>query len=350
MPMRSVTNIAAVAALVGAVTLGVGASADAQTKLKMQSAWNPNLPALGETAKYFADTVAAASGGEVIFKFYGAKKLVPTLQIFDAVSAGTIDAGFSWPRYWMGKMPALTLFAAVPFGPEAPEFLAWIYHGGGLDIWRELYARQGVVPVPCGILAPEASGWFADPIDSTKDLEGLKIRFAGLGGEIMRKLGASVTMLAAGDIFPNLERGVIDATEFSMPAIDRVLGFYKIVKHYYFPGWHQPSSILELVVNKKQWDAMSERTRAYVEMACGNAVLWGLTKGIAAQPTAVQFFKDNGVQIHTWSPEMIAAFRKTAAEVIEEQSAKDADFRRAWDSLKAFREKNAEWRGMAYAR
>ncbi len=350
MRILSVVKQTAGAGLVAAFILAMASPSDAKVKLKMQSAWNPGLPALGETAKYFADTVAQASGGQVVFKFYGAKKLVPALQIFDAVSAGTIDAGFSWPGYWMGKIPALTLFAAVPFGPEAPEFLAWVYHGGGLEMWRELYAKQGVVPVPCGILAPEASGWFAKPIDSTEDLKGLKIRYAGLGGEVMKKLGASVTLLAAGDIFPNLERGVIDATEFSMPAIDKVLGFYKIIKHYYFPGWHQPSSILELVINKKKWDAMSEQERSYVEMACGNSVLWGLTKGIAAQPEAVQFFKDNGVKIHTWSPEMIASFRKVAAEVMEEQSAKDPDFKRAWESLQAFRSKGAEWRGMAYAR
>ena len=349
MGIRSLFRTAVAALLLGAL-IGVGASAQAKVKLKMQSAWNPGLPALGETAKYFVDTVAQASGGEVTFKFYAAKKLVPTLQIFDAVSAGTIDAGYSWPGYWMGKIPALALFAAVPFGPEAPEFLAWIYHGGGLQMWRELYAKQNVVPIPCGILAPEASGWFANPINSPDDLNGLKIRYAGLGGEVMKKMGASVTLLAAGDIFPNLERGVIDATEFSMPAIDKVLGFYKIIKHYYFPGWHQPSSILELVVNKKKWDAMSDQDRGYVEMACGNAVLWGLTKGVASQAPAVQFFKDNGVQIHTWSAEMIAKFRKAASEVIAEQSAKNADFKRAWESLEAFRKTNAEWRGMAYAR
>lgn len=336
-----------VALIVGA---GADAEADGKVKLKMQSAWNPGLPALGETAKYFSDRIAATSDGEITFKFFESKKLVPTLQIFDAVSAGTVDAGYAWPGYWMGKIPALALFAAVPFGPEAPEFLAWIYHGGGLELWRELYASQGVVPVPCGVLAPEASGWFAKPINSVEDLKGLKIRYAGLGGEVLKKLGASVTLLAAGDIFPNLERGVLDATEFSMPAIDLKLGFYKIIKNYYFPGWHQPSSILELLVNKGKWDAMSDSERAAIEAACGDSVLWGLTKGVASQSEAVQFFKDNGVNIRIWSPEMIATFRKASSEVMEEQSANDADFKRAWDSLQAFRTKNAEWRGMAYAR
>ncbi len=329
--------------------LGPAHGAD-RLKLKMQCAWQSNLPALGDTAKYFSETIARASGGTIKFKFFEPKKLVPSLQIFDAVAAGTIDSGYAWPGYWMGKMPALTVFAAVPFGPEAPEFLAWIYHGGGLELWRELYARQGIVPVPCGVVPPEASGWFAEPVESVSDLAGLKIRYSGLGGEVLKKLGASITLLAAEDIFTNLERGVIDATEFSTPATDEVLGFHKVVKHYYFPGWHQPSSILELLVNKRVWDAMTEQQRALVETACGDAVLWGLTRGVAAQGRAVARIKQSGVTLHSWSPELLAAFRHSAVEVLDEQSARDADFKRARESLEAFLAENAEWRGLAYAR
>ncbi|MEP3244850.1 MAG: TRAP transporter substrate-binding protein [Sneathiella sp.] len=324
--------------------------AEEPVRLKMQSAYAAGLPALGETAKYFADTVNTISDQTVRVKFYDPGKLVPTLQIFDAVQAGSIDAGYSWPGYWMGKIPALALFAAVPFGPEANDFLSWIYHGDGLKLWRELYEKQGVVPVPCGVLAPEAAGWFREPIDTVEQFKGMKIRFGGLGGDVMKKLGASVTVLAAGDIMPNLERGVIDATEYSMPAIDEILGFYKVAKNYYFPGWHQPSSILELIVNKEKWDSLSNLQRASIETACQSATLWGMTKGIADQPKALKTIKSHGVKIHVWPDEALAKFRKASDEVLAENAAKDPDFKRVLDSMNGFMSATAEWRGIAYAR
>ncbi|MCG8490674.1 MAG: TRAP transporter substrate-binding protein [Sneathiellales bacterium] len=340
-------------AVAGLTCLGLvtaAAHAEEPVKLKMQSAYAAGLPALGETAKYFSDSVNKLSANSVRVKFYDPGKLVPTLQIFDAVQSGAVDAGYSWPGYWMGKMPALALFAAVPFGPEANDFLSWIYHGDGLKLWRELYEKQGVVPVPCGVLAPEAAGWFRKPIDNLDQLKGMKIRFGGLGGDVMKKLGASVTVLAAGDIMPNLERGVIDATEYSMPAIDEILGFYKVAKNYYFPGWHQPSSILELIVNKKKWDSLSDLQRASIETACQSATLWGMTKGIADQPKALDAIKSHGVKIHVWSDEALAAFRKASDEVLAENAAKDPDFKRVLENLNSFMSATSEWRGMAYAR
>jgi TRAP-type mannitol/chloroaromatic compound transport system substrate-binding protein len=328
--------------------LGVAATAGADAvKLRVQSGYNFNMPVLGGNIAYVRDVLEAGGRDDLRVRVYDANKLVPTLQIFDAVASGKLDAGFAWPGYWMGKLPATTVFAAIPFGPEASEYLAWVQQGGGLEIWREIYAPHGVVPVPCGVIPPEASGWFAHPIESEEDLKGLKIRFAGLGGEVLERLGASVTMLASADIFPSLERGVIDATEYSMPAVDRSLGFYKIAKHYYFPGWHQPSSILELVVNKERWDSLSPGQRSYIEMACNAGILWALARGNAIQGEAVEFFESQGVTLHRWPPEMMARFREVADEIMAEQSASDPDFERAWSSLQEFRRKNARWRELA---
>lgn len=326
------------------------ATADDKVKIRMQSAYGAGLPALGETAKYFTEKVNLISNGNVNVKFYDPKKLAPTSQIFDAVKAGSIDAGYSWPGMWLGKIPALAVFGGVPFGPEATDYLAWLYHGGGLDLWREIYAEQGVVPVPCGILAPEAAGWFKKPIKSVDDFKGMKIRFGGLGGEVMKRLGASVTVLGGADVLPNLERGVIDATEFSMPAIDKVLGFYKVAKNYYFPGWHQPSAMLEFIVNKKKWDGMTDLQRQNIESACQSSVLWGLTKGIADQPKALSFIKDQGVDVHIYSDEMLKQFKDTTDLVIKEHMEKDPLFKRAYESMDQFMGSTAEWRGMAYAR
>jgi TRAP-type mannitol/chloroaromatic compound transport system substrate-binding protein len=330
------------------LVLGIAGSAVAEgVKLRVQSGYSFNMPVLGENIAYVRDVLEAGGREDLRVRVYDANKLVPTLQIFDAVASGKIDAGFAWPGYWMGKIPATTVFAAVPFGPEASEYLAWVQQGGGLEIWREIYARRGVVPVPCGVIPPEASGWFARPIESEEDLKGLKIRFAGLGGEVLERLGASVTMLASADIFPSLERGVIDATEYSMPAVDRSLGFYKVAKHYYFPGWHQPSSILELVVNREKWASLSAGQRSYVEMACNAGILWALARGNAIQGEAVEFFESQGVTLHRWPPQMMARFREVAEEIMAEQSASDPDFARAWSSLQEFRRKNARWRALA---
>lgn len=333
-----------------ALSLAAGPSSGDAVKLKAQAGFKLNMPVIGEGIAYFRGTLAASGRDDLRFRIYDADKLVPTLQIFDAVSAGKIDAGFTWPGYWMGKLPAATVFAAVPFGPEPDEYLAWIHHGGGLELWRKLYAPHGAVPVPCGVLPPEASGWFGKPIESEADLVGLKVRYAGLGGKVLEKLGASITMLAAGDIFLSLERGVIDATEYSMPASDRPLGFYKIAKHYYFPGWHQPASIMELIVNKKKWETLSSQQRSFIETACNSMTLFQLTRGVATQAEALEFYKHNGVTLHRWSPELMERFRTLSREVIEEASAADPAFAEAWRSLEAFRAKHAEWAGIAYAR
>lgn len=340
-------NARVVLALLASLSLATGSAAE-NVRLKIQSAWSRNMPVLGETIRNFESRLNAMEGHGIRLRVYDAGKLVPTLQIMDAVSAGKIDAGFSFPGYWMGKLPAAAVFGAVPFGPEAPEYLAWLHEGGGLALWEEIYAKLGVVPIPCGVIPPEASGWFREPIESEADLKGLKIRFAGLGGKTLEKLGASITMLAAGDIFLSLERGVLDATEYSMPAVDRALGFYKVAKHYYFPGWHQPASIMELVVNAKSWAKLSAAQQATVRTACDASTLWSMTRGLALQGEALAFFKEEGVTIHSWSPELMASFRTAAEEVMQEASAADPDFARAWQSLQAFRKQYRPWASIAY--
>jgi len=333
--------------IVALALLGAPAAGE-RVKLKVQSAYGRSMPVLGEIIRNFEDRMVAMEHHEVRLKIYDADKLVPTLQILDAVSAGKIDAGFSFPGYWMGKIPAATVFAAVPFGPEAPEFLAWLHEGGGLQIWEEIYAKLNVIPIPCGVIPPEASGWFRKPIQTEADLVGLKVRYAGLGGKVLEKMGASVTMLAAGDIFLSLERGVLDATEYSMPAVDKPLGFYKVAKHYYFPGWHQPSSILELVVNKESWAKLSVSQQATIRTACDATTTWGLTRGLAVQGEALTFFKKQGVEVHRWPDPLLDKFRAAAGEVMTEAAAENADFAKAWKSLQAFRADHAGWAGIAY--
>jgi TRAP-type mannitol/chloroaromatic compound transport system substrate-binding protein len=212
---------------------------------KMGSAFPSKLVQLGSGGVNLSERLEAMSGGDIRIRFYEPHALVPPLEMFDAISAGSLDAAWSTPGYWFGKEKSLALFAAVPFGPSAGEYLGWVFNGGGHALMDEIYAKHNIKALICGVIAPEASGWFRKEINSTDDLKGLKMRFFGLGAKVMEKIGVSTQLIAGGDIYPALERGSIDATEYSMPAIDLDLGFYQIAKHYYFPGWHQQSTLAD---------------------------------------------------------------------------------------------------------
>ncbi len=330
-----------------AVSGATGALAG-KMRLKVESTFPTKLVQLGALAKVLERNINASSGGALQIKIYEPNALVPSLQVFDAVSNGSVDAGWAAPGFWQGKEPALALFSSVPFGPSAGEYLAWMWYGGGEKMMQEIYHRHGLHSLVCAIIAPEASGWFRNPVKSITDLKGKKMRFFGLGAKVMQKLGVDTQLLAPADIYPALERGAIDATEFSMPAIDLNLGFYQIARHYYFPGWHQQSTILEFMINKKKWDAMDAQQKAVVETACRANVATGLAEGEAIQFKALQKLKEKGVTFHKWSDADLALLRKTWNEVAEEQAAKNADFRKAWESLKAFRANYAIWKELGY--
>ncbi len=212
----------------------------------------------------------------------------------------------------------------------------------------EVYNKHGIHSLVCGIIAPEASGWFRKEIKTVADLKGLKMRFFGLGAKVMQKLGVSTQLLAGGDIYPALERGTIDATEFSMPAIDLRLGFYKIAKHYYFPGWHQQSTIFEIMMNKKKYDALSKTKKAQLRVACGDNVREGLAEGEAIQFAALKELREKGVNIHRWSPEILAAIQKAWNEGAAEEAKSDPMFAKVWDSLQKFRADYVVWKDHGY--
>lgn len=334
---------------VSTVALGVGlAGAASAEQWNMQSTYPGSLTQLGTLGKYVAEQLKIVTDGDIEIIFQEPGALVPALETFDAVASGAIEAGWSTPGYWAGKVPALQLFAAVPFGPEAGEYIAWLKFGGGKELFDEIYHKYGIHGVHCGIIAPEASGWFRNEINSTADLQGLKMRFFGLGAKVVEKMGVSTQLLAGGDIFPALELGTIDATEFSMPAIDLNLGFYQVAKHYYFPGWHQQSTLFDLMINLELWESLDDITKARIETVCDAAITYGLAEGEAIQFAALQELEKNGVVIHQWSPEILAELEAAWEEVVAEQVAADADFARSWESLSAFRANYARWKELGY--
>jgi TRAP-type mannitol/chloroaromatic compound transport system substrate-binding protein len=245
-------------------------SAQERVRWKMQSAFASSLPHLGPSAVRFSKDIERMSGGKFEVKFYEPGALIPPLECFDAVSKGSIESCWTTPGYHTGKYPSLAFFTTVPFGPNFGEFLAWKWFGGGNKLREEIYAKHDLYAVDCFCIGPETSGWFRNEIKSVDDLKGLKMRFFGLGAQVMQKLGVSTQLLAAADIYQALERGVIDATEFSMPMMDIKLGFHQIAKYNYFPGWHQQVSCSEFLMNKKAWDALPDHYEAMVEVA-GNA-------------------------------------------------------------------------------
>ena len=333
-------------ALVASIAAGAGgASAEVW---QMQSTFPGSLTQLGTRGKVIAEQVTAITDGQLGIEFQEPGAMVPALETFDAVATGAVEAGWSTPGYWAGKAPALQLFAAVPFGPEPGEFLAWIKFGGGQDLFEEIYHAHNIHSIFCGIIAPEASGWFRTEITSVDDFQGLKMRFFGLGASVMEKMGVSTQLLAAGDIFPALELGTIDATEFSMPAIDLNLGFYQVAKHYYFPGWHQQATLQDLMINLDTWEGLNDLTKLRIETACDANIANGLAEGEALQFAALEELEGHGVTLHQWSPEILEALHDAWLEVVEEQAAADADFERSWQSLSDFRQRYDRWKDLGY--
>lgn len=348
---KALKNIMLSTAVAGLTVAGtVASAADKPVLLKLPVAFPTSLPGLGSTAKWLSDEVGDLSGGSIKIKVYEPKKLIAPFEILDAVSTGKVNAGFSTAGYWSGKMAAAPMFGAVPFGPEADEFISWFWYGNGMKLYQEMYDTNGynVHVELCGINPPETSGWFAKEINSVADLKGLKMRFFGLGGEVMQKLGVTTLLLPGGEIYAALEKGAIDATEFSMPAIDKRLGFHKLVKYNYFPGWHQQATTQELLINKDVWNGMSTQQKSVITHLCKSSVANAIAYTESLQGAAIrENVEKNGVIIKTWSPEMLDTFRGAWGEVVTERS-KDAGFKKVWDDLEGFRADYDFWQANAF--
>lgn len=315
---------------------------------RMTSTYPSTLIQLGTLGKRLESELHKISGGKITLKFHEPGVIAPPFETFDAVSYGAIEAGWSTPGYWAGKDPALQLFSSVPFGPSAPEYLAWIDYGGGKELFEEIYHKHNIHSILCGMTPPEASGWFKKEINSIDDFKGLKIRFFGLGAKVMEEIGASPQLIAGGEIFQALELGVIDATEYAMPAVDYRMGFYQVAKHYYFPGWHQQSTFFELMINLDAWNSLSEMQQHQFETTCAANVRYGISEGEALQADAMAALEAKGVQIHKWSPEILSALRQAWQKVARDLAASDPEFARVWASLQAFREKYKGWADRGY--
>jgi len=332
------------ASAVALAFVATAATAQQHVKWKMASAFPSTLTHLGPSGVRFSKDLERMSGGKLELKFYEPGALIPALECFDAVSKGSVDSCWTTPGYHTGKYPALAFFTTVPFGPGIGEFLAWKWFGGGNKLRDEVYAKHGMVAFDAICIGPETSGWFRKEIHSLNEMKGLKMRFFGLGAKVMQKLGLSTQLLAAADIYPALERGVIDATEFSMPSIDLKLGFYQIAKYNYFPGWHQQVSCGEILMNKKAFEALPKVYQAMIQVAATAQVGYTYAETEAVQFNVMAEMRDkHGVKIKRWTDDELKAYEKAWIDVVKEESAKDPLFKKVADHFYAFREKYRIW-------
>jgi TRAP-type mannitol/chloroaromatic compound transport system substrate-binding protein len=336
--------IAIGAAMAAASTLVTTADAQERVQWKMQSAFPGNLSHLGTAGKRVEAMVGRLSGGNFELKFYEPGALVPALECFDAAAKGSVDSCWTTAGFHAGKYPALAFFSTVPFGPQYGEFFAWKIYGGGDELQNEIYGQHGLIKIDCNATGPETSGWFREKVGSLDDLKGLKMRFFGLGAQVMQKMGVSTQLLAPPDIYPALERGVIDATEFAMPNMDIDLGFHQIAKYNYYPGWHQPASIGELLMNKAAYEALPDAYRAMLEAACGWNIHVNYAETEALNPAAMnEMLEKYGVSNVRWTDQELAAFEAAWDEVLAEQSAADPIFKKVADNYLSFRKVYKTW-------
>jgi len=351
--------LTAATALLGAGTLSAcnkkeeaaaGASVATQEKItwKMVTSWPANFPGLGTGATRIADYINQLSGGRLTVKVFAAGELVGALEVFDAVSAGTAQLGHSGAYYWKGKSRAAQFFSSVPFGLTAQEMNAWLFYGDGMKLWEETYKPFGLIPGAGGNSGTQMGGWFNKEINSVADFKGLKMRMPGLGGEVIQRLGAIPVNLPGGEIFTALQSGAIDATEWVGPYNDQAFGLHKAAKNYYAPGWHEPGTTMECMMNEKAYNALPADLQAIVKAAIRLVNHDMLAEYTARNQSAVhELESQHGIKIKSFPDDVLRELKKVSDAVLDEEAAKDPLSQKVWASQKAFRDSVTSWTAMA---
>lgn len=338
------TGAAVVGAGIAASAVPAMAKKDKKFRWKMVTTWPPHFPMLGEGADNFAKWVNEMSGGRLKITVYGGGELVPPLGVFDAVSQGTVEMGHGAAYYWAGKSPATQFFAAVPFGFNAQSLNAWLYSGGGMELWEEVYGKFNLKPFIAGNTGVQMGGWFNKEINSIDDLKGLKMRIPGLGGKVIAKAGGNSVLVAGGEIYTNLDRGVIDATEWVGPFHDLKMGFYKAAKYYYYPGWHEAGTGLEAMVNLDAWNQLPDDLKSIVEAAAYKCNMWMLSEFEAKNNGALQeLITKHNVQLKQFPESVLKELKKLSHEVLEEVANSDPMSRKVYDSFLEFQKNMTAW-------
>jgi TRAP-type mannitol/chloroaromatic compound transport system substrate-binding protein len=333
---------------VGGLFAATPARAKDRVRWKMVTTWPKNFPGLGTGANELADLITEMSDGRIEVKVYGAGELVPPFEVFDAVSRGTAELGHGASYYWKGKSEAAQFFSAVPFGLTAQEMNGWLYHGGGMELWGEVYAPFGLIPAAAGNTGVQMGGWFNKEINSVEDLKGLKMRIPGLGGEVLRRAGGTPVNLPGGEIFPALQSNAIDATEWVGPYNDLAFGLHKAAKYYYYPGWQEPGTTLECMINQAAFEALPKDLQAIVTNACRVANQDMLAEYTASNNAALHsLVHDHQVALRRFPNDVLAALKTLSDEVVAEIAEHDPLSRRVYESFKRFRDQVIAWHDLS---
>tara|TARA_B100000315_G_scaffold122757_1_gene112697 strand:- start:17533 stop:18642 length:1110 start_codon:yes stop_codon:yes gene_type:complete len=318
-------------------------SAGKPVKWKMASAFPSEMPLSGNLGLAMIDRLKEISSGRIDIEFHEPGALVPTLDLFEAVASGTVDAGLASSQFWGEKSAAFELFGAVPFGPDIASHLAWFRHHGGQKLYEELYRQNNIHSLICGVTGAAGAGWFEHPIEELKDLKGLKIAATGLAARVYRFMGATTIRLAPADILAALKEKQVDGVAFSTPAADQFLKLTEFAKHYYFPGWFQQAGFIDLMINLTKWERLSKSQKKMIETACMANMEYSLAAGEASQFDALKNIVIRGIDVKKFPPKVTLALKRAWLEVAKTRASANKDFRRVLNSLKNFREDYSIW-------
>ena len=305
---------------------------------RLVTSWPKNYPGLGMAPERIADLVEEMSDGQMVITVYGAEEQVPAFGVFDAVSSGSHQMGHSGGYFWKGKVPAAQFFTSVPFGLTADEINAWVNRGGGLELWREIYAPFNIYPIPAGNTGTQMFGWFNKEINSLEDIKGLKMRIPGIGGEVLKEAGGIPVTLPGGELFTALQTGVIDATEWVGPYNDLTFGFHQAAKYYYYPGWHEPGPMLELLINIDAWNSLPNHLQVIIETATKAVNQDMLDEYLAKNNQALtELIEVHGVELRKLPDDVIEEFRKISNKILDELAKEDEVISKVYDSYLKFK-------------
>ena len=305
---------------------------------RLVTSWPKNYPGLGMAPERIADLVEEMSDGQMKITVYGAEEQVPAFGVFDAVSSGSHQMGHSGGYFWKGKVPAAQFFTSVPFGLTADEINAWVNRGGGLELWREIYAPFNIYPIPAGNTGTQMFGWFNKEINSLEDVKGLKMRIPGIGGEVLKEAGGIPVTLPGGELFTALQTGVIDATEWVGPYNDLTFGFHQAAKYYYYPGWHEPGPMLELLINIDAWNSLPNHLQVIIETATKAVNQDMLDEYLAKNNQALtELVEVHGVELRRLPDDVIEEFREISNKILDDLAKEDETIAKVYESYLNFK-------------
>ncbi len=331
--------------LAGAAALAAPAIAQSQPEIKwrMATSWPKSLDTLFGAAEFLANRVAEATDNKFQIRVFAGGEIVPALQVLDAVQNNTVEMGHTASYYYLGKDPTFALDCTIPFGMNYRQMNAWMTHGGGLELVRKFFADYNIHNIPAGNTGAQMGGWFRKEIKTVDDLKGLKFRIGGLGGAVLSKLGVVTQQIAGADIYPALEKGTIDAAEWVGPYDDEKLGFYKVAKYYYYPGWWEGQAQNTAYINLDQWNNLPKSYQAIVTAACADAKSWMIGKYDADNVTALRKLVANGAELRPFSREILDASYKAAQEYYAELSQKNPKWKAVYDPWRKFLDDEIQW-------